>query len=173
MRTSTHIALCIGLLAAAPLAAQAGDAYTWARVLDAQPVYQQVRIPERENVCWDEQVYRKVPERRSAAPAILGAILGGVIGHQVGDGRGRDIATVAGAALGASVATQEQYRRYPERYYSTTEQRCETRTSWRHEDRVVAWDVDYEIYGEVHQARLREQPGDRIRVRVGVQPVDG
>ena len=33
--------------------------------------------------------------------AIGGAVLGGVLGHQVGGGRGKDLATVAGAGVGA------------------------------------------------------------------------
>ena len=44
-------------------------------------------------------------ERVDAAPtgggAILGGIAGAVLGHQMGGGRGRDLATVAGAAGGA------------------------------------------------------------------------
>jgi outer membrane lipoprotein SlyB len=33
--------------------------------------------------------------------AVAGGVLGGVLGHQVGSGRGKDLATVAGAAGGA------------------------------------------------------------------------
>ena len=38
--------------------------------------------------------------------AIAGGVLGGVLGHQVGSGRGKDVATVAGAAGGAYVGNQ-------------------------------------------------------------------
>lgn len=155
-----------------PAAAFAGDVrHGWAEVLDARPVHQRVRIPEYRDVCWDEPVYHAVPERRSASPKIFGAILGGVIGNQFGDGSGRRLMTAAGAALGASVASDEQRRRHPERYYQTTEQRCETRTDYRTEDRVVGWDVTYEFNGEVYHARLRDEPADRIRVWVGVEPL--
>jgi outer membrane lipoprotein SlyB len=37
----------------------------------------------------------------SGAGAVIGGIAGGVLGHQVGSGRGKDVATVAGAAGGA------------------------------------------------------------------------
>ena len=37
--------------------------------------------------------------------AMLGAIVGGLIGNQFGHGRGRDAATLAGAALGHAVAS--------------------------------------------------------------------
>ena len=37
---------------------------------------------------------------------VLGGVAGGVLGHQVGSGRGRDVATVAGAAGGAYVGNE-------------------------------------------------------------------
>jgi outer membrane lipoprotein SlyB len=37
---------------------------------------------------------------------VIGGIVGGVLGHQVGGGRGKDVATVAGA-LGGAVAGNE------------------------------------------------------------------
>ncbi len=38
--------------------------------------------------------------------AITGGVLGGVLGHQIGGGRGKDVATVAGAAGGAYAGHQ-------------------------------------------------------------------
>jgi outer membrane lipoprotein SlyB len=37
---------------------------------------------------------------------VAGGVLGGVLGHQVGAGRGKDVATVAGAAGGAYAGNQ-------------------------------------------------------------------
>jgi uncharacterized protein YcfJ len=42
----------------------------------------------------------------SGAGAVIGGIAGGVLGHQVGAGRGKDVATVAGAAGGAYAGHQ-------------------------------------------------------------------
>ena len=42
----------------------------------------------------------------SGAGAIIGGVAGGVLGHQVGSGRGKDVATVAGAAGGAYAGHQ-------------------------------------------------------------------
>ncbi len=164
--------LAILVSSALPLAANAQQQrQAWADVIEAQPVRQQVRIPVENQVCWDEQVVRPVPVRRSAAPGIFGAIIGGVIGHQFGGGSGQDIMTAAGAVVGASVASEAQYRRYPDRYYQATEQRCETQTEWRYEDRIVAWDVTYEFNGERYRSQLQQAPGDRIRIQVGVRPL--
>ena len=38
--------------------------------------------------------------------AVAGGVLGGVLGHQLGGGRGKDVATVAGAAGGAYAGHQ-------------------------------------------------------------------
>jgi outer membrane lipoprotein SlyB len=37
---------------------------------------------------------------------VIGGVAGGVLGHQVGSGRGKDVATVAGAAGGAYVGNE-------------------------------------------------------------------
>ena len=44
----------------------------------------------------------------TGAGALVGGVLGGVLGHQIGGGRGRDVATVAGAAGGAYVGHQTE-----------------------------------------------------------------
>jgi outer membrane lipoprotein SlyB len=44
----------------------------------------------------------------SGVGAVTGGVLGGVLGHQIGGGRGKDVATVAGAAGGAYVGHQTE-----------------------------------------------------------------
>ena len=48
----------------------------------------------------------QVKGEASGGGAIIGGVLGGVLGHQVGGGRGKDVATVAGAAGGAYAGHQ-------------------------------------------------------------------
>ena len=160
--------LCVALPAAAD---HSGD-FAWAKVVDAQPIYQTVRFPVEEQVCWDEMVWRREPVRRSVAPVILGSIIGGVIGNQFGGGSGRTAMTAAGAALGGSIAADASYKRNPDGYYAVTEERCAVETEWRSEQRIVAWDVRYKYAGQIYHTRLREEPGKRIRVRVNVDPID-
>ena len=146
--------------------------YDWAKVLDAEPVTQVMRVPHEGEVCWDQQVHRVVPQHRSATPLIFGAIIGGVIGNQFGGGSGKTALTMAGAALGSSIAADEQRRRYPSHYYIAKEKRCAIQTDWRSEERIVAWDVTYRYKGEVYQTRMRDAPGERIRIRVDIQPIE-
>jgi uncharacterized protein YcfJ len=155
--------------------------YDYAKVMDVQPVIEIVQIPEDRQVCREQAVQRRVAEYRSPAPAIFGAILGGVIGNKLSKGHGhghghghgsnRGLATVAGAAIGSAVATEIQYSKYPPKYYTENVQLCSTETSWRSEERVIAWDVSWKYRGRIYQTRMDEPPGDRIRVRVSVGPV--
>lgn len=159
--------------------------YDYAKVVDVIPVTEIVQIPENQQVCREVPVQRRVAEYRSPAPAIFGAILGGVIGNQLSRGHGhkhghghrrghhnnRAVATVAGAAIGSVIATGVQYQKYPARYYSDVTQVCSTQTSWRTEERVIAWDVSWKYRGRIYHSRMDEPPGERIRVRVNVDPV--
>lgn len=157
--------------------------YDYAKVIDVQPVIDIVQVPEDRQVCREVPVQRRVVEYRSPAPAIFGAILGGFIGNQLSRGHGhrhghghgygynRAAATFAGAAIGGVIATEVQYRKYPAKYYSDTTQVCNTETSWRSEERVVAWDVSWKYRGRIYHSRMDEPPGERIRIRINVDPV--
>lgn len=147
--------------------------YVYAKVVNAKPVFEIVRVPERYQVCEDRLVRRRVAEHRSPAPAIFGAILGGVIGNQLARGHGhgyhndRAAATVAGAAIGGVVGSKIQYSKYPARYYTEQAPVCRTQTDWRSEERIVAWDVAWKYRGRVHHSRMADRPGKHIRVRIG------
>ena len=155
--------------------------YKYAKVVDVQPVIEIVQVPENRQVCRQQPVQRRVAEYRSPAPVVLGAIVGGVIGNQLSRGHGhgrrhghgsnRAAATFTGAAIGGMVAGGIQYNRYPPKYYTQNVQVCSTETSWRSEERVVAWDVSWKYHGQIYHSRMDEPPGDRIRVRVNVDPV--
>lgn len=49
-----------------------------------------------------------------------GAMLGGIIGHQFGSGSGRDVTTILGAIIGASIAGEDNPR-YREKTYRLVE----------------------------------------------------
>jgi len=139
----------------------------YARVLAARPIIETVTVARPERHCWEETVsYRG--ERGSATPAIVGGILGGVVGNRFGDGRGKDAMTVAGALLGASVG-HDLGRRDHDAYPVTTE-RCRTEHNSYQEERVVGYDVSYRYQGRLYTTRLPYDPGDRLRVRVHVEP---
>ncbi|MCU0755471.1 MAG: glycine zipper 2TM domain-containing protein [Xanthomonadales bacterium] len=134
MRVATALLLSVvGLssLALSPAAA-AQSQYAWARVIDAQPIYDEVEVPgqtrrecRQQPLAYDDRYayhddyaddyyddYEPRGRHRSDAGVVFGAILGGVIGNQFGSGSGRTAATVAGAALGSAIASDSQRQRY-------------------------------------------------------------
>jgi len=157
--------------------------YDFARVVDVQPVYDDVRIPETREVCWNEPVTYAQPRYtqyrpRSGTPEVVGGIIGGLIGNQFGHGDGRAAATIAGVALGASVARDSQrrqgyYDEYAPRYERTVnERRCEVRSEHREERSLVGYDVTYDYNGTIGHTFSERQPGTEIRVCVDIQPAD-
>ncbi|MCW8926782.1 MAG: glycine zipper 2TM domain-containing protein [Xanthomonadales bacterium] len=154
------------------------DHYDYAKVVDARPIFEVVRVPEERQVCQDRVVRRRVAEHRSAGPAIFGAILGGVIGNQLARGHGhghghhndRAAATIAGATIGGMVGSEIQYAKYPARYYTETAPVCRLQTTWHEEKRIVAWDVTWKYHGKTYHSRMDEEPGERIPVRISVDP---
>ncbi len=167
MKSLNMILLSSGLaLTSLPACAAHGTpVYSYAKVVDARPVYETVRYPVDQRVCWEEESLQRHSSGHSAAPTIMGAIIGGVVGHQFGGGHGKDALTVAGAALGGSIGHSISKQKHPDRYYPVVEQRCEIERSWQTEQQLAYWDVTYRHRGRLYHTRTMEQPGSRIRVR--------
>jgi uncharacterized protein YcfJ len=150
-----------------------GSFYTYARVLDVEPIVRIVQVSEPRESCWTERVRQAGYGRgyRSHTPAVLGGIIGGVLGHQFGSGRGNDVMTVAGALLGASVGRDEAYRRQARAYPVYANERvCEMTETVREEERLEGYRVRYLLDGREFVTRTETDPGPRIRVRVQVDP---
>jgi len=160
----------------------------YARVVGVKPVVETYQVSNPVERCWDERVpvrdraYKHNYRNKSKTPEILGAIIGGVIGNQVGKrggGKARDVATVAGAVLGGSVGRDVKHknnRRYRdhdryERVRYETVQRCEVKESYVTKEQVVGYDVSYKYRGNVFHTQMDQHPGDKIKVKVTVDPV--
>ncbi|MBX2881513.1 MAG: glycine zipper 2TM domain-containing protein [Granulosicoccus sp.] len=97
----------------------------FAKVIDVQPIYREVRLREPKQECWTEQqqtivghesahrheqyqAYRH-ESRGSSGDTIVGGLIGGVIGNQLGRGHSsgtRTGATIAGAVIGGAIANE-------------------------------------------------------------------
>ncbi|MGV8941521.1 MAG: hypothetical protein ACOH1P_08280 [Lysobacter sp.] len=73
------------------------------------------------------------------------------------------LARVVGAVKGA-------LGRPPEEGPSSSED-CESVTVQREFHRPIAYDVDYVYKGSKYRSRLPDDPGNRLRIRIGVTPV--
>jgi uncharacterized protein YcfJ len=155
--------------------------WDYARVVRVDPIISTYNHPVSRDECWSEPVTYREPVRyrerggsRDRAPAVLGAIVGGVIGNQFGSGHGRDAATAAGALLGYQSVRDSQRRDrygYAEREVTRYEERCDTRTDYVQNEQVTGYDVTYRYRGQTYHTTTDTHPGDRIRVRVGVEAV--
>lgn len=142
--------------------------YGWADVLRADPVQGVTRTEVPRQECYDQQVVRRDPGN-SAGATVLGAVIGGVLGHTVGKGDGRVAATVGGAVAGGAIGNRVSDHGGS---YDTTQTSCRQVSSVSEQRRIVGYDVEYRYRGEVYTSRLNYDPGERLRVRVQVDPAD-
>ncbi|MDZ7668174.1 MAG: glycine zipper 2TM domain-containing protein [Gammaproteobacteria bacterium] len=174
-----------------PDAARSGGYYTYADVISVRPLYGVHRVSEPVRRC--ETVSRRPahPASRyrgrhsdhyarqqgdgSAAAGLLGGLVGGLIGHQFGDGNGRKALTVAGALLGASIASDRaRGRHHDARGYARenmTVRRCTEVMQSRQERQVHGYDVRYRYQGRTFNKRVDEHPGEVVRIHVDVEPM--
>jgi len=174
IKTALTTAVCGLLISAAPAQANHDDDAVWAyaKVVDVDPIYREVRVREPRQVCEEVPVVERTHYRGGpdTGRVLVGAVIGGVIGHQFGSGRGNDVATAAGALIGANEAAQGSYRRDRVVEREVLETRCETVRHARYESRLEGYDVTYRYQGRLYHTRTNYDPGKRIRVRVDVTP---
>ncbi len=145
----------------------------YADVLRVDPIYDVVRINEPREECYDTEVTRSSGRYENTnTGTIVGALVGGALGNQVGKGDGRKAATIAGAVIGAGVGREVDANDNPSRSRRGVETRCRVVESGYDERRIVGYDVEYRYRGEVFFSRLGYDPGEKLRVRVSVEPAD-
>jgi uncharacterized protein YcfJ len=157
-------------LCALPLA-QAVEFEDFGRVVRVQPRVEQVRQPRQE--CRTEYVQAQVqqPQQRSAGGSIIGGIAGALVGNQVGGGSGRAAATAAGAIAGAVIGDRVDNDGRPVPQPMTQEQAVrQCRTVESYESRTVGYDVTYDYRGRNYTSVMSRDPGQRVRLRVSVEP---
>jgi len=174
------ITLGVAMFLAAPVQARDRDHrphsgnkfWDYAHVIDVQPVFRNVSVPEPARECWNEQVNqpvrRQVQREDSARGTVVGGIIGGAIGQHLG---GHDPAavitgTLVGAAIGHDMAHQQQSRDY----VVVDQRRCHEYTEYREVTQQDGYMVTYRYHGEVFTAHMDQRPGRRLRVKVSVEP---
>jgi uncharacterized protein YcfJ len=169
-----------GLVVGGIVAAGAINAYGYnsdrnmieADVVSAHPVYKSVQINDPVQQCWKEAVSVPQNDYTSRTPEILGAIVGAGVGRLFGNGRGQDVATVAGAVLGGSIG-RDQKNKYNQKNASVRyEERCKMVSNIHNEERLDGYDVRYEYDGNIYRTHTRSDPGRTITLSVNVVPVE-
>ncbi len=166
-------------LLAAPIFAASGIAlaqpveYIDARVVAVEPIVEVITRKIPQEVCRDEQVRVEQPVAgHSATPGLLGAVVGGAVGGAAGgDSRFQPLLIGAGALLGASIGTDVAHQRAAQPYY-VTRRSCGIDYELRDTERVVGYRVGYHYRDGVYYTRTATPPGDTIRLRIDVMPVE-
>lgn len=145
-----------------------------ARVTHVEPIYRKVTTSRPTRECYQEEVYRPVSNGRdhnNVAGTIIGGVLGGALGHNIGGGH-RGPAKVAGAVIGAAVGNQiARQNRHGGGQYRGYEERCETVNHRETSRRIDGYRVTYRYNGQTYTTRMDRDPGQRVRVKVSVTPV--
>ena len=171
MKAYPQLILAAAALSAVPFA-QADEFQDYGRVVRVQPRVEQIRTPRQE--CRTEYVQVPVQQAqpRSAGGALLGAVVGGIVGNQVGGGSGRAAATAAGVIAGAMVGDKVTNDRHPQVSDVQEQAVRQCRTVDALESRTVGYDVTYDYRGRSYTTVMQRDPGERVRLRVSVEPED-
>jgi len=110
--TKHVLALTLGGIALVALAATAGAVIT--NQINKQPDEIIKPVTKSEKITWNDPAPKPAPQKVAARKCDdgnvvgygLGALGGGLIGSQLGDGKGKDVATIGGAAVGALAGGQ-------------------------------------------------------------------
>jgi uncharacterized protein YcfJ len=140
----------------------------YADVVKVKEVTQAVTTPREE--CRDVQVQKQAPvkDENRVAGTVIGGVAGGLLGSTIGGGRGKTVATVAGAAGGAYAGNQVQKNMQEKDVVTTTERQCKTVNETT--QKLVGYDVTYRLDGKESVVRTSFKPDSRIPVKDG-QPV--
>jgi uncharacterized protein YcfJ len=191
--------LLASAIAIVPMATQAEGTnsvyYLNVPVVRVDPVYSSRNIEHPVRVCRTEirnsqdQTHRRFrnhyddydrPRDRHHAfvPGLIGGLVGGLIGNQFGGGRGKKALTVVGALAGSSIArdiargNERRYHRDYDYRETTPTEVCRTTYDSQVVDSISGYDVTYEYDGQQFNKRVSEHPGDEMRIRVQLSPLD-
>jgi uncharacterized protein YcfJ len=157
-------------LSALPLT-HAAEFEDYGRVTRVEPRVEQVRQPREECKTDYVQVPVQQQQQRSAGGGIIGAIAGGIIGNQVGGGSGRAAATAVGAITGAVVGDRiDNNGRAVQPGYTQEQAVRQCRIVDVYESRTTGYDVTYDYRGRSYTSIMSRDPGERVRLRVSVEP---
>lgn len=152
--------------------------YDTADVTGVEPIYRNVERQVPVENCWTEQVRHetaRASEGGSYLGPVLGAVIGGGLGNAVGHHkRNKQVGTAVGAVLGATVGheiTRQSESGGGVDVYYTSERRCDTRYETEVDSQTVGYWVNYRYRGQDYRTRMDHAPGDRLRVKVTIEPI--
>ena len=151
--------------------ALAGSFTDYATVTSVEKVYKQYMTEEPYQECYIKETLQNSGDG-SATNEIMGAILGGAIGNKLGEGDGKEVMTLAGIVLGASLANDAEKNNLSGQVVVSQEV-CETKVKKSIEKRLSHYLVNISYEGrDLSFASKRRPYDDVIKVKVTVSSLD-
>ena len=150
----------------------AGSFIDSATAVSVDKVYKQVRVEEPYQECYIKETVQNNGDG-SATNEIIGGVIGGAIGNQFGDGSGKDIMTLAGILMGASIANDAEKAAANGKQTIVSQEVCEKKVRQKIEKRLSHYKVTVDFNGtEVSFSSKRRPYDDVIKVEVSVDGLD-
>ncbi len=144
--TRLTLGIAAGLLISLAMSAYGEVYYEYVPVLDVTPVIETRQVPVREQIC----DYREPDERLSRA-----------VTGDLRQGRPR---------LSISAAAREDRQLWAE--LTASPKRCRTTERYAQRQEIAGYRVEYVYGSERLVTRMDHDPGERVRVRVELNPID-
>jgi len=149
----------------------AGSFTDYATVTSVEKAYKQYMTEEPYQECYIKETLQNQGDG-SATNEIMGAILGGAIGNQFGEGEGKEVMTLAGIVLGASMANDAEKANSTGQVVVSQEV-CETKVRQSIEKRLSHYLVHIDYEGRDLTFTSKKRPyDDVIKVKVTVSSLD-
>jgi uncharacterized protein YcfJ len=143
----------------------------YATVTSIEKVYKQYMTEEPYQECYIKETLQNTGDG-SATNEIWGAILGGAIGNQFGEGEGKDVMTLAGIVLGASMANDAEKANSTGQVVVSQEV-CETKVRKNIERRLSHYLINISYEGHNLSFTSKRRPyDDVVKVKVTVSLLD-
>ena len=150
----------------------AGTFIDSASVISVDKVYKQVRVEEPYKECYIKESIQNSGDG-SATNEIIGGVIGGAIGNQFGDGDGKDIMTLAGILMGASIANDAEKAAANGTQKVISQEVCENKVRQKIEKRLSHYKVTVDYNGsEVSFSTKRRPFDDVIKIEVTVDGLE-
>ena len=164
----------ITLLVSAFQASFAGTFIDSASVVSVDKVYKQVRVEEPYQDCYIKETIQSGDG--SATNEIIGGIIGGAIGNKLAEDSsdtGKDVMTLAGIFLGASIANDAEKAAANGEQVIVSQEVCEKKVRQKIEKRLSHYKVTVDYNGrEVSFSTKRRPYDDVIKIEVTVDGLD-
>ena len=150
----------------------AGTFLDSAAVVSVDKVYKQVRVEEPYKECYIKETIQNSGDG-SATNEIIGGVIGGASGNQFGDGSWKDVMTLAGILMGASIANDAEKAAGNGKQTIISQEVCENKVRQKIEKRLSHYKVTVDYNGrEVSFSTKRRPFDDVIKIEVTVDGLE-